>query len=481
MPIFCDPNISNVCPEGLFCLCPSNAECQCLPCTPRKEHCNQKDDDCDGNVDEEVDPDGNVDMDGDGFGRCRSGDARVADCDDSNPLIHPGLPESCNGIDDNCNQQVDEGLTQDSDGDGYAACQDGKAFDCNDSNSGIHPGAIERCNGQDDDCDPITSEINTCPEGQVCAIPRGGGEPSCASPLDCRFFPCPKGSTCDETNNRCVGLDCRRSMNCNRGERCDPTTGACILPRRDGEPCHRDIECESKRCYPRGVFRANVGTPDSPGICARPCCSDSDCAEGFYCAASTSGLRACLPGTRSMPSACSHSRECPSGQGCVLQSNLIFRCAPPPGNGGRATLCDRNETCRSGLCATAFGLIFHPYCLLPCGSAGDCPDAPGRPWACMPLVISTPSSRSQVQVCLPVIGRELRASGEMCGDDAHCREGYCASLIDESGATGGRYCSGTCCSDRNCPRGFLCTPVYRRERSQWEMRCIVEPQWMMGR
>src|SRR5262249_39057985 len=29
-------------------------------------------------------------------------------CDDTNPAVHPGAPEVCNGIDDNCNGVIDE-------------------------------------------------------------------------------------------------------------------------------------------------------------------------------------------------------------------------------------------------------------------------------------------------------------------------------------------------------------------------------------
>ena len=42
------------------------------------------------------------DADGDGF-------TTESDCDDSDPEVYPGAPETCNERDDNCNQEVDEG------------------------------------------------------------------------------------------------------------------------------------------------------------------------------------------------------------------------------------------------------------------------------------------------------------------------------------------------------------------------------------
>ena len=41
------------------------------------------------------------------------------DCDDQDPMINPGRPETLNGVDDNCDSQIDEGFNfTDSDGDG---------------------------------------------------------------------------------------------------------------------------------------------------------------------------------------------------------------------------------------------------------------------------------------------------------------------------------------------------------------------------
>ena len=152
------------------------------------EICNGKDDNCDGVKDPKNSPgcvSYYVDLDNDMYGanglsqcQCASDGVFSAtlsgDCNDSNALINPGMTEICNGVDDNCDGQIDEGVKvtyyQDNDGDGYGsgittqACSKPAGYvavlngDCNDANAAIHPGATEICNSLDDNCNGQTDE-----------------------------------------------------------------------------------------------------------------------------------------------------------------------------------------------------------------------------------------------------------------------------------------------------------------------------------
>ena len=145
------------------------------------EICDGIDNDCDGEVDEGVTTPYYEDADGDGYGLSTVGPVMTCsppagyvsnnlDCDDSDAAIYPGAPEICDGIDNDCDGEVDEGVTtpyyEDADGDGYGLSTVGPVMtcsppagyvsnnlDCDDSDAAIYPGATEIEDGIDNDCD----------------------------------------------------------------------------------------------------------------------------------------------------------------------------------------------------------------------------------------------------------------------------------------------------------------------------------------
>jgi large repetitive protein len=150
-----------------------------------EEICDEVDNDCDGVVDDGVTVEFYADLDGDGHGDASLAVAACVvptgyavlgdDCDDDAAGVYPGADEVCDGLDQDCDGEVDEGALDsaafyaDGDGDGYGAgaawigCTPPAGYvatdtDCDDSAAAVNPAGAEVCNGLDDNCDGDVDE-----------------------------------------------------------------------------------------------------------------------------------------------------------------------------------------------------------------------------------------------------------------------------------------------------------------------------------
>ena len=244
-----------------------------VACAVQAEICNGLDDDGDGQVDEGI-PTGAqaVDCAHDGYPLCATGASTAVDCsgntvpllaggaadgNDNIASINAGAAETCNGLDDNCNGGIDEGSPA-----GGAACViagqlgvcaegvtscangpmecvpthvaspetcNGLDDDCDGQVDEGHPaGGEEVCNGKDDDCDDLIDEgLGTLSCG-VGACARtvdacSGGTPQTCVPGT------PSAETCNGLDDDCDGATDEElgSLTCGTGA-CFSTVDACV-------------------------------------------------------------------------------------------------------------------------------------------------------------------------------------------------------------------------------------------------------------
>jgi len=177
--------------------------------------CDDRDNDCDGEVDENPAGIFYPDLDGDGFGTddptaaCEGdgwaevGSGADEDCNDDVATINPDANEICNEIDDDCDgmaDNTDNSWYADADGDTFGdlntsseTCQPGyvsDATDCNDGDGGIYPGADEHCDGFDENCEGSIDENPVDPTTWYADTDSDGhGDPdttvdACSQPAD---------------------------------------------------------------------------------------------------------------------------------------------------------------------------------------------------------------------------------------------------------------------------------------------------------
>jgi hypothetical protein len=265
------------------------------------------------------------------FGVCAGlevcqGDAGWSPCSAPQPIA-----EICDGIDNDCDGQTDEGLTPrpcfsppvGSFGtcEGTETCMGTAGWVCN-----APTPSIEICDRLDNDCNGLVDD-GLCFDGNSCTTDT-------CDPLTgaCSFVPA--AGACDDmdactTGDVCVSGVCRGTpRSCDDGnactsDRCDAATG-CVSTNLDGAPCEIGNFCTDDVC------RA--------GACTR--------GPATNCGSAT----ACL------------SPSCDPEVGCTTE-----RLTGGPCDDDDA--CTVNDRCSNGICIGGT-----PAC------AGPCPDCPGRDW-----------------------------------------------------------------------------------------------------
>ena len=307
-----------------------------VACAVQAEVCNGLDDDGDGQVDEGI-PTGAqaIDCDHDGYPLCATGASTALDCDgntvpllagaaadcnDSLAAINAGAPERCNGLDDDCDGDIDEGTPaggqacifvglQGACAEGTTSCAGGP-MECVQT----HFPVAETCNGVDDDCDGAIDEGHPTGGEEVC----NGLDDDCDDLVDegLGTLSCGTGA-CARTVDACSGGEAQTCVPGTPGtEVCNGLDDDCDGPTDEGLGT---LSCGTGACT-RTVDACSGGLPQTcvPGTPSAEACNglDDDCDgttdEGFgtvscgvgaclrtVSACSGGSAPACVPGTPS--------------------------------------------------------------------------------------------------------------------------------------------------------------------------------------
>ena len=308
---------------------------------PAKESCNNKDDDCDGSVDEGLARSCNSTC-GQGSEKCRAG--KWVDCNVRKPTT-----ETCNNHDDDCDGKVDDNVTRPCStvcGPGTEICAAGVWGTC----SAPKP-EPEICDGRDNDCNGRVDDGQLCPNGeckngkclskcknQECPVGQYGGSDGLCHDKPCNPA-CPSGQVCKR--GKCVApTDCYTS-GCTPGFHC--RSGKCVP-----DPC-ASVKCPAGEFCRAGKCRDSCGQVSCPkgercldGKCVADPCAGAACGKGQACNSGRCAPETCKPGTCGSWRSCIGGRcvddpcvgvKCPKGEYCVHGQCVTQKTDPRPDGG----------------------------------------------------------------------------------------------------------------------------------------------------
>ncbi|MCU0660867.1 MAG: MopE-related protein [Myxococcota bacterium] len=307
------------------------------------EECNGLDDDCDSFTDEDF-PDLGQPCDDGGIGICRgtghyicSADGAGVECNITTPGQSPAAQETCNGLDDNCNGQIDEGTCDDCVPTGQDIC-DGVDNDCDgETDEGFVPeacgvdegeceaglteclnGALtcdgtgsgtEICNNKDDDCDGLTdgiyvpcypsATIGCSGEPLLCVGECQPGQALCTGGVldDCEAATTPQEESCDGYDNDCDGetdelydIECWTGFAYPAQGICHPGTYDCIAPDTFSD-CEGEVIPQDEIC--NGLDDDCDGSTDEVTEVCGGCDVPAECPAGPKAGQCEQGVRHC--------------------------------------------------------------------------------------------------------------------------------------------------------------------------------------------
>jgi alpha-tubulin suppressor-like RCC1 family protein len=429
------------------------------------EMCNGRDDDCNGRADFRIGSDDYEDDDADGVVDLACGAPFGEDCDDRNPATGPGSPEICDGRDNDCDMDVDEGATsavfyRDEDMDGYGSSIGGTIVgcsvmpgyvalggDCDDRDPGQRPGATEVCNGEDDDCNSAVDDSVTLPALPHASSGCVGGMPSIvrcdpnyencngATPDGCEVQLTSDLANCGFCGNACPSF-AGTTMACSSGT-C--RVASCPADRRDcnasgADGCERPVgtTTDCADCNDRCALAHVVRQACTAGACSfdrtrdcEPGWSDCDMDPSTGCEQplGTSADCSACGDTCDMTEYCdATTRSCrPSMSGCV---------AP-------LTDCDMNGSCETDTATS----------LTSCGACGRACSGGNATWSCASGACQVASCTGGFRDCDGLAANGCEASptsATACG--ASCQ----VCMIPN----GTPACTGGACAIASCNAGF---------------------------
>ena len=296
---------------------------------PEVEICDGLDNDCDGTVDED-----SADTDGDGLSDCIDEDDDndgIPDVSDNCPVVPNQEQVNTDGDlqGDECDEDDDNDSSPDVD-------------DCAPLDATIKPGGIELCDGIDNDCDDEIDE-NLCDDGNPCTDDACQSDGSCAHTPN--LDPCDDASVCTLTDHcqdgTCQGFDpinCNDEIDCS-GDTCDPVAG-CQHSSLSGPACAND---------PGGCAPCEDGSPCTTlDYCLKGNCMpgpQKDCTEGNPCVFSQCNPQSGCSPPQPINNACSLGNL---GQ-CQEAKCIAGQCTAMSKDGGFCT--SSSGTCPLGICA----------------------------------------------------------------------------------------------------------------------------------